>query len=344
MECSHMPAPSRQEFLLEKILEQLVILNNRLEPSQDSNAIREQNLMHQEDVNVPEDRKIDIYKHLQNDNLISNNTKVTYRKHMDVLNRMIQNKSLNDIDKKDIQDQLLSNICKKYTNLNSRISYLSTLKYMIKASESKDLSGINDCFQAARTELTEQKSMTNKSELSPIFKAQQIWKQLIDTKTDLPFLKMLIEIYKKLGVIRSSELIKMRFYNNASQESKLCLNYIDYYSKTIVIKDHKNFNKNKEIKTIDLNDFNLDLFKEHCRDDSLVFPQINKPFCPYSDTTGFNKVLKSYTNLDYTTLRQVKVSLVFAYGNEEEKLKLSKIHGTALDTMMKEYQSYVKLK
>ena len=154
---------------------------------------------------------------------------------------------------------------------------------------------------------------------------------------------MLIEIYKKLGVIRSSELIKMRFYNNASQESKLCLNYIDYYSKTIVIKDHKNFNKNKEIKTIDLNDFNLDLFKEHCRDDSLVFPQINKPFCPYSDTTGFNKVLKSYTNLDYTTLRQVKVSLVFAYGNEEEKLKLSKIHGTALDTMMKEYQSYVKL-
>ena len=81
MECSHMPAPSRQEFLLEKILEQLVILNNRLEPKQDSNAIMKQNLMHAEDVSVPEDEKKNIYKYLEDDNMISTNTKVTYKKH-----------------------------------------------------------------------------------------------------------------------------------------------------------------------------------------------------------------------------------------------------------------------
>ena len=48
-------------------------------------------------------------------------------------------------------------------------------------------------------------------------------------------------------------------------------------------------------------------------------------------------------DVNYTTLRQVKVSLTFAFGNDEDKEKLSEIHGTSLNVMTKEYQSFVKV-
>jgi hypothetical protein len=335
-----MPPPSRSEFLLEKILEQLIELNQRLTPVEEITEIEK---MQKEDINVKLPEPIvDVYEFLEKDDSISINTKKNYSKHLGVLELMIDN-SVNEVYKKEIQEELKCKICDKYKNLNSRISYLSSLKYILKALKCDDLCNINGCFQENRNELNKQKSLNSKSKLSSITKAEDIWKQLLSSKKDtIPFLKMLIEIYDKLGVIRSSELIPMRLYYNADDIPKKSSSYICCMSKRMVIKDHKT-KKSIGEKNIDISHLNLKLFLKNVKDEGLIFHQLNNPCLIYADSTGFNKIIKTHVNLDYTLLRQVKVSLVFAYGNEDEKKKLSNIHGTALDVMMKEYQQFVKL-
>lgn len=343
------PAPSRTEYLLEQILKQLIELNQKLTPiKKDENEISvepsiENNMMAKEDINIIIEKPVDIYDNLKNDKTIAENTKKNYRKHIKVIETMME-KPLIKLNKKKMQKKILLKICEKYDNLNTRISYLSSLKYILKCFDFQDLCDINKCFQENRNKLNKQKSINTKTNLSSIDKAQKIWNNLLKYETDIPFLKMLIEIYNKLGVIRSSELLGMKLYYNAKSEKNdsEMINYIDLKSKKMIIKDHKT-KKSIGDKIIDLSHVNLDIFKKNVSNGSYIFKQVNNPLLIYKDSTGFNKVIKSHANVDYTTLRQVKVSLTFAFGNDEDKVKLSEIHGTSLNVMTKEYQSFVKV-
>ena len=346
---NEIPAPSRTEYLLEQILKQLIELNQKLTPiKKDENEISvepsiENDIMAEEDINMIIEKPVDIYENLKNDKTIAENTKKNYRKHIKVIEKMIK-KPLIKLNKKKIKKKLLLKICQKYDNLNTRISYLSSLKYILKCFDFQDLCDINKCFQDNRNELNKQKSINNKANLSSIDKAQKIWNNLLNYKTDIPFLKMLIEIYNKLGVIRSSELLGMKLYYDVDSEKYDCemMNYIDLKSKKMIIRDHKT-KKSIGTKVIDLSYVNLDIFKKNVSNGSYIFKQVNNPLLIYKDSTGFNKVIKSHINVDYTTLRQVKVSLTFAFGDDQDKEKLSEIHGTSLNVMTKEYQSFVKV-
>ena len=324
---SNLPPPSRVEYLLEQIL---VKLTNIEEKMINTNVIENKII----------DSSVNVFDELEKDDTISVNTKKNYKKHLNVILKEV--KSFDDIVEKDKQDKILSYIITKYDNLNTQISYFSSFKYLLKATNVDDICGLNKSFQNARQELTNEKAMTNKSILKPIKDAKKIWNDIMDLKKHVsPTFQILLEIYDKLGVIRSSEVINMRFYIDKTKHQNISNNYIDFNTKLMIIKDHKTYNKTKKIKEINLKRLDLELFKNNLKSGELIFPQSNG--MSYADSDGFNKMIIKNIKYDYTLLRKIKVSLVFAYGTEEDKKNLSYIHGTALTTMCAEYQNFVKL-
>ena len=183
--------------------------------------------------------------------------------------------------------------------------------------------------------------MTNKNELKKIEEAKQVWSDLLAKKNNTTiFLKILIDIYEHLGVIRSAELMNMKVYYDSSAVSNKCKDYIDL-SLNVMVVNIGNGNKTSTLKNLDISVLDTNLIRQHRNNGDYLFPQSNG--LPYSTSTGFNKNIKTNLDTDFSLLRYIKVSLVMCDGTEEDKMKLSHIHGTSLQTMSKEYQKFVKL-
>ncbi len=291
----------------------------------------------------------EVFKFLGKDETISPATKKQYKKN---LNKIIEYMNKDNDSDQDLfityiqnnQSFIKEHLTKAYPNLNTRISYFSVLKYVFKVCDIKDKCKLDKSILGARATLKANKSKNTNNEKSHIKIAEETMKQLIAQKQNpiSPQLKIWIDIVDKLGCIRSAELITMRVYYDATEESNKTKNYIDCFAKQMIIQDHKTYNKTKQIKKIDISHIDIAYIIENTENRGLLFPQMNGD--PYSDTTGFNNVIKRKLHHDFSTIRRVKVSLVFAYGTDENKELLSSIHGSSLETMKNEYQTYINIK
>ena len=152
--------------------------------SKDTNdqiTVAVKNIVNDNSQNEVIDVPINIFSYLEQDKSISQNTKKNYKKHLNVLANNCDF-SFNQINEKIVQDNILQYICVNYNNLNTRISYLSVFKYILKAFDTDDLCGLHDCFQLSRRDLSKHKAMTNKSGLQPIQKAIDIWDECMNKR------------------------------------------------------------------------------------------------------------------------------------------------------------------
>jgi len=150
-------------------------------------------------------------------------------------------------------------------------------------------------------------------------------------------------IYLTYGVLRPSEIIDMKITGTDEGNDKV--NYINVATKKIVINNHKNDKKGKEIIDITDDKLNEELFGgfqfHECLNNHLVTNQNSEL---YSSSSSFSKMFKSKFN-DYNPydLRKCISSLAIHEGDPEIIKMLEHNQGHTLNTILKSFNTYNKV-